>query len=233
MNKVNEFVCQIFYKEIKALLSDSTRLINWISEEDLSFYTKVGIQNLSETLLTTVQSPSFYTNTLKESLLSLLEMSQTLPIIPFEKDDDVIMNFIVASANLRMHIFSIPMMTYYAIKQTAGNIIPAIASTNSIVSGVQITEALKHFSHEESKLRYTYLLTGSRKLGASVLSKPNPECLICSAKYRPVIVFKNFEALTLGYLVDLVKMHKPDLSFSINIKGTTKDSKELNELMNS
>ena len=57
----------------------------------------------------------------------------------FEKDDDDIMHFISAAANLRMHCFSIEQQSFNQVKNMAGNIIPAIASTNAIVSAVQLT----------------------------------------------------------------------------------------------
>jgi ubiquitin-like 1-activating enzyme E1 B len=56
------------------------------------------------------------------------------------------MHFISAAANLRMYCFSIEQLNFNQIKNMAGNIIPAIASTNSIVSAVQLTEMLKLLS---------------------------------------------------------------------------------------
>lgn len=46
------------------------------------------------------------------------------------------MCFITAAANLRMSIFRIAPQSYFSVKGMAGNIIPAIASTNSIASGL-------------------------------------------------------------------------------------------------
>jgi ubiquitin-like 1-activating enzyme E1 B len=57
-------------------------------------------------------------------------------MITFEKDDDNIIHFIASGANLRMHCFSIEEQTFNEVKNMAGNIVPAIASTNSIVSGI-------------------------------------------------------------------------------------------------
>lgn len=57
-------------------------------------------------------------------------------MITFEKDDDNIIHFISSAANLRMYCFNIERQSFNEIKNMAGNIVPAIASTNSIVSGI-------------------------------------------------------------------------------------------------
>lgn len=83
------------------------------------------------------------------------------------------MSFISSASNLRMHIFNIPMMPFYEVKETAGNIIPAIASTNSIVAGLEITESIKYIIGNTHLLRSVYLKTGSQKLGPMKPQKPN------------------------------------------------------------
>lgn len=57
-------------------------------------------------------------------------------VIAFEKDDDNIIHFISSAANLRMYCFNIERQSFNEVKNMAGNIVPAIASTNSIVSGI-------------------------------------------------------------------------------------------------
>lgn len=66
--------------------------------------------------------------------------------IVFDKDDSVCMNFIASTANLRAHIFGIEEKNYFEIKAMAGNIIPAIASTNAIVAGMIVLNAIKIIS---------------------------------------------------------------------------------------
>jgi len=58
--------------------------------------------------------------------------------VVFEKDDDDIIFFISSAANLRMFCFNIQQQSFNEVKNMAGNIVPAIASTNSIVSGIEI-----------------------------------------------------------------------------------------------
>ena len=51
------------------------------------------------------------------------------------------MQFVTAATNLRAHVFSIPLQSQFEIKSIAGNIIPAIATTNAIVAGLQVCGA--------------------------------------------------------------------------------------------
>lgn len=66
---------------------------------------------------------------------------------------------------LRCHSFHIQQGTFFAIKKIAGNIIPAVASTNAIVAGLQVLSAIKILSLSgkpkseiASHMRYSYLL---------------------------------------------------------------------------
>merc|ERR1711935_1057148 len=61
----------------------------------------------------------------------------------FDKDDRVAMRFVTAASNLRSLVFSIAPLSLYEVKGIAGNIIPAIATTNAITAGLQVMEALK------------------------------------------------------------------------------------------
>ena len=61
----------------------------------------------------------------------------------FEKDDDVHLDFVTAAAHVRAVIFGIEPQSRFAAKGIAGNIIHAIATTNAIVSGIQVIETIK------------------------------------------------------------------------------------------
>lgn len=61
------------------------------------------------------------------------------------------MYFVASATNLRVYNFmekvhivrNLSYMSYRKVKQDAGNIVHAIASTNAIVAGLQVTESLK------------------------------------------------------------------------------------------
>ena len=69
--------------------------------------------------------------------------SEFLGTLEFDKDNTPSMVFICAAANIRSRIFSIEPQSYHNSKGIAGNIIPAIATSNAIVAGLQVMQAFK------------------------------------------------------------------------------------------
>lgn len=65
------------------------------------------------------------------------------PTITFDKDDEDTLDFVTAGANLRSIVFGIETKSRFDIKQMAGNIIPAIATTNAIVAGLCVLQSFK------------------------------------------------------------------------------------------
>jgi ubiquitin-like 1-activating enzyme E1 B len=78
--------------------------------------------------------------------LHLASSDAQLGLLAFDKDALWTMKFVTAAANLRAHIFTIPLLSFHDAKGIAGNIIPAIATTNAIVAGVQVMQALRLIS---------------------------------------------------------------------------------------
>jgi ubiquitin-like 1-activating enzyme E1 B len=64
-------------------------------------------------------------------------------MIAFDKDDEDTLDFVTSSANLRSIVFGIETKSRFDIKQMAGNIIPAIATTNAIVAGLCVLQSFK------------------------------------------------------------------------------------------
>ncbi|KAI7600975.1 hypothetical protein KC343_g15435, partial [Hortaea werneckii] len=64
-------------------------------------------------------------------------------VIEFDKDDKDTLDFVASAANLRSHIFGIPLQSEWDIKQMAGNIIPAIATSNALTASLCVMEAFK------------------------------------------------------------------------------------------
>lgn len=61
----------------------------------------------------------------------------------WDKDDEVALNFVVAASNLRSKCFNIERKSPFDVKSLAGNIVPAISSTNSIIGGLLVLQALR------------------------------------------------------------------------------------------
>ena len=66
-------------------------------------------------------------------------------MLSFDKDDDAAMLFVYTCAVLRCQCFSIDAasLTLFEAKEMAGNIIPAIATTNAIIAGTMVLQGLK------------------------------------------------------------------------------------------
>jgi ubiquitin-like 1-activating enzyme E1 B len=103
-------------------------------------------------------------------------------IIPFDKDDEDTLDFVAASANFRASLFGIECKSKFDIKQMAGNIIPAIATTNAIVAGLCVLQAFKVLRGEFDTVKEVFLtpFNTSRLLAPDRLRQPNPECPVCS-----------------------------------------------------
>jgi len=70
----------------------------------------------------------------------------------------------------------------------AGNIIPAIATTNAIISGLIVLQALQLLRQSYSPLRNIHLqYKPAIPLSSITLSKPNPNCGICRDTYTSVL----------------------------------------------
>ncbi|KAK6356563.1 E1 ubiquitin-activating protein uba2 [Orbilia javanica] len=101
-------------------------------------------------------------------------------LLSFDKDDEDTLDFVAASANLRSQIFGIDCQSKFDIKQMAGNIIPAIATTNAITAGLCVMQAFKVLKQQINDARMVFLsMSGDRGLTTEPLRTPNPSCQVC------------------------------------------------------
>jgi len=138
--------------------------------------------------------------------------------LTFDKDDDLALDFVVASANLRAFNFHIANKSRFDVKAIAGNIVPAIATTNAVIAGFLVTEGIKVFKSmfenrnkkepvsyvsecKEIELRRT--TAKKNRKDCYVLSVPlrgpNPNCYVCSSAF--ISLECNCHNTTLGYFV--------------------------------
>lgn len=128
----------------------------------------------------------------------ILEGSEAgIKAISFDKDDEDTLDFVVAAAQLRSYIFGIQTKSKFAFKQIAGNIIPAIATTNAIVAGLSVLQSIKIISAlDYTKREQKSLDTLTPEVLSTVptvflsaepssvfslerTTQPSPECVAC------------------------------------------------------
>lgn len=153
--------------------------------------------------------------------------------IDFDKDDKDTLDFVASAANLRSHVFGITLHSEWEIKKMAGNIIPAIATSNALTASLCVLEAFKIIRHMPAKeeapnkqaqfstthttvngqdpgilggAKMMYLQSGSmdRLLQSGSHGPPIRECPVCSPTYAKLMVPLHNDA-TLQDLVTLLK----------------------------
>ncbi|KAI5363029.1 Putative THIF-type NAD/FAD binding, ubiquitin-activating enzyme, SCCH domain, ThiF/MoeB/HesA family [Septoria linicola] len=165
--------------------------------------------------------------------------------IEFDKDDKDTLDFVAAAANLRSHVFSIPLNSEWDIKQMAGNIIPAIATSNALTASLCVLEAFKvmrgqtpkqHSSRNSvseavapatngntgpllggSKMVFLNSKSTDRMITTEQLHSPRKDCPVCSPFYAKLTI-KEGSNPTLQALVDLLKdsLNYEDMSMVYN-----------------
>ncbi|KAM0715903.1 hypothetical protein Q7P37_008417 [Cladosporium fusiforme] len=141
--------------------------------------------------------------------------------IDFDKDDKDTLDFVSAAANLRSHVFGIATNSEWEIKQMAGNIIPAIATSNALTASLSVMQSYKVLKSQAGKSdamakptannslptvtlagkndpplggsRMVFLNSRSteRVINSENLRPPNPRCPVCSPVYARLRIPKN------------------------------------------
>ncbi|QKX58120.1 uncharacterized protein TRUGW13939_05241 [Talaromyces rugulosus] len=185
--------------DIDASVSQNDQKV-WTTEEDLVVF-KDSLNRLGKRL-----------KELQENKDGDLE-----PVITFDKDDVDTLDFVAASANLRSVAFGIDTKSKFEIKQMAGNIIPAIATTNAMTAGLCVLQAFKVLKDDYEHSKMVFLeRSGVRAINTDSLRPPNPYCAICSVAQGQIFV--DLEHATLNDLVENVIRSKLNYGdeFSIN-----------------
>ncbi|KAG6008538.1 hypothetical protein E4U21_004378 [Claviceps maximensis] len=175
---------------IDRILSDDQRV--WSLEENLVVF-KDSLNRLSQRMLELEKTK----NPDKPEL-----------VITFDKDDIDTLDFVASSANIRSIIFGIERKSRFDIKEMAGNIIPAIATTNAIVAGLCLLEAFKVLKGDYGQAREVFLtpFAAGRLLAPDTLRSANPECPVCGVFNVSITV--DLSRATLNDVVeDIVKRH--------------------------
>ncbi|KAL2979641.1 hypothetical protein AAZX31_13G183500 [Glycine max] len=103
--------------------------------------------------------------------------------LSFDKDDQLAVEFVTAAANIRAASFGIPLQNLFEAKGIAGNIVHAVATTNAVIAGLIVIEAIKVLNNDIKNYRMTYCLEHPARnmlLMPVEPFEPNKSCYVCS-----------------------------------------------------
>ncbi|KAJ1610955.1 putative SUMO-1 activating enzyme subunit 2 [Cryptosporidium canis] len=168
--------------------------------ENKDFNSGENVENSEQNVPSIKESAELFYKSVYRIITSRLNEIGTSTIC-FDKDDKDFMDFISAASNLRSYNFHIPLQSRWACQSIAGSIIPAVASTNAIVSGIQVVQLLLmlksrlkcgvessdiHGSARNNMIsanRFVWIRSipvGRFIICPEELEKCNTKCLICS-----------------------------------------------------
>lgn len=134
----------------------------------------------------------------------LLDLSKVEPQ-SWDKDNPLHLDFVTSASNLRSSQFNIPRQSRFTVKSDAGNIIPAIATTNAIIAGLIVAEAIKVASGQKETCKQTFMrkMPVRKKLLVSCsMDEKNPSCYVCSSNFVKLKV--DTKTVTLKSFIELV-----------------------------
>ena len=137
---------RLFYEDIRDKKENSEEgkkfsKVLALKFEDCQVQNKHFVERKDLQFLQKTHKIEVYSEIFRDSFAKLMKLKREQGIVPFEKDDPDCMKFIASCTNIRSHVFNLPLLNEFEIKKIAGNIIPAIASTNSIVAAIEVTRA--------------------------------------------------------------------------------------------
>uniref|UniRef100_A0A0E0I2Z0 SUMO-activating enzyme subunit n=1 Tax=Oryza nivara TaxID=4536 RepID=A0A0E0I2Z0_ORYNI len=140
----------------------------------------------------------------------------------FDKDDQLAVEFVTTAANIRASSFGIPLHSLFEAKGVAGNIVHAVATTNAIIAGLIVIEAIKVLHGDYKKYRMTYCLEHpSRKMLLMPIEpfEPNKSCYVCSE--TPLLLEVNTKTTKLREVIEKIIKSKLGMNLPLVMIGST------------
>ncbi|KAF8088086.1 hypothetical protein N665_0554s0016 [Sinapis alba] len=188
------------------------------SDSTVSAMPLLGLKNPQE-LWGLTQNSLVFIEALK---LFFAKRKKEIGHLTFDKDDQLAVEFVTAAANIRAESFGIPLHSLFEAKGIAGNIVHAVATTNAIVAGLIVIEAIKVLKKDADKYRMTYCLEHpSRKMLLMPVEpfEPNPSCYVCSK--TPLVLEINTQKSKLRDLVDKIVKAKLGMNLPLIMHGAS------------
>ncbi|KAJ3686966.1 hypothetical protein LUZ61_016130 [Rhynchospora tenuis] len=142
--------------------------------------------------------------------------------LTFDKDDQLAVEFVTAAANIRASSFGIPLQSLFEAKGIAGNIVHAVATTNAIIAGLIVIEAIKVLSGDSKNYRMTYCLEHPNRKMMLMPVEPfeaNRSCYVCSE--TPLLLEVNTATTKLRDVIEKVVKSKLGMNLPLVMQGST------------
>ena len=122
----------------------------------------------------------------------IVEWEKNFPEKKLNKDSPEDMQWVYERALIRAHKFNIEGVTYFKTMGVVKNIIPAVASTNAIISAACVNEALKLLTYCAQSLNTYYMYMGSQGLYSPTFEYgPKESCIVCASSSKNMTISKN------------------------------------------
>ncbi|KAK6946292.1 Ubiquitin-activating enzyme, SCCH domain [Dillenia turbinata] len=183
----------------------------------LSAMTSIGLKNPQE-IWSLKENSKVFLEALK---LFFVKREKDIGNLSFDKDDQLAVELVTAAANIRAASFGIPLHSLFEAKGIAGNIVHAVATTNAVIAGLIVIEAIKVLQRDASNYRMTYCLEHpSRKMLLMPVEpfEPNKSCYVCSE--TPLSLEINTHRSKLRDFVEKIVKAKLGMNFPLIMHGS-------------
>ncbi|KAF0727669.1 hypothetical protein Ae201684P_004333 [Aphanomyces euteiches] len=148
------------------------------------------------------------------SYASIVLWSKHFPDTKMDTDSPEHMQWVFKQAEARANQFNIPGVTYSLTLGVVKNIIPAVASTNAIISAMCVNEALKAMSYCSQTMNNYHMHMGTTGIYShTFVYEKKATCGVCATKTHKIPFHPN---TTLGDVIEQLKetfrLTKPALS---------------------
>jgi ubiquitin-activating enzyme E1 len=252
---INDIKCKNLYESFKQIMNtiiitnnfndnfdDNLNLNEHINTELNTTNKKTATNAEEDKKLLQDELNSLDYNQIKEDIINFISNNKyNFNIIEFEKDDDTNghIKFITSCSNLRALNYSIKPSSEFETKGIAGKIIPAMATTTSIVSGLVAIELYKLINNKSYKIenfKNTFLGLGICFMGSSepvpCITKKIGELNInlwTKLKYNNMTVDEFIKKLNKEYKIKVDNIMYNDKSIYTCFMNTSKRNEILNK----
>ena len=248
---IDDIMCKNLYESFKQIMNNINITNNFDDILNLNEHINTELNTTNKKTATNAEEDkkllqdelnSLDYNQIKEDIINFISSNEyNFNIIEFEKDDDTNghIKFITACSNLRALNYSIKPSSEFETKGIAGKIIPALATTTSIVSGLVAIELYKLINNKSYKIenfKNTFLGLGVCFMGSSepmpCITKKIGELNInlwTKLKYNNMTVDELIKKLNKEYKIKVDQIMYNDKSIYTCFMNTIKRNEILNK----